>query len=284
MESDPSQMVENGFTDEFIKLTHDFTGITIKPEKRSMLEGRLRKRLRELELADFTAYLAYVKNNPAEREYFVNAVTTNETYFYRTPRIWEYISEQFLLEWHDNVISRPLSVWSAASSTGEEAHTLGIILQSFKDKHAGFDYKVKGTDIDSSVVERARQGVYKGRAIQRFKEAKPDLFKQYMVGNDDNGYKVLPDIKSRLDFSVLNLFDKNQNKEKYDLVLLRNVLIYFVKEDQIAAVAAVHKRLHTDGVAIIGESESLNNLPSDFEPIAPTIYKALPIDSGRKAA
>lgn len=283
MESDCSQLLENGFTDEFIKLTHDFTGITIKPEKRSMLEGRLRRRLRVLELADFTDYLSYVKKNQAEQEEFINAVTTNETYFYRTPRIWEYISEQFLPQWHARVGSRSLSVWSAACSTGEEGHTLGIILQSFKDKHTGFDYRVKGTDIDSSVVEKARMGIYKGRAVQRFREAKPELFKQYLVGNDDAGYEVPPNIKSRLDFSALNLFDECRDMEKYDLVLLRNVLIYFVKEDQIAAVAAIHKRLHSGGVAIIGESESLNHVPCDFEPILPTIYKAVPVGVEQQA-
>lgn len=264
-----------GFTDEFIKLTHDYTGITIKPGRSTMLESRLRKRLRDLELDDFSDYLTYLKRQPAEKEKYVNAVTTNETYFYRTPRIWEYIQDQFLPQWYEHAKCKSLSVWSAASSTGEEAHTLGIVLQSFKEKNTGFDYRITGTDIDSSVVEKAKTGSYKGRSIERFKQARSDLFETYMVGDDEVGYEVQSHIKSRLRFSVLNLFDAAPTMDKYDLVLLRNVLIYFSKDDQEKVMATVHNQLKNDGVVVIGESESLNNVQTDFHCLAPTIYRPL---------
>lgn len=273
-----------GFTDDFFRLTHDFTGITIRPERRSMLEGRLRKRLRHLNLDNFTDYLDYIKRQPEEREGFINAVTTNETYFYRTPRVWEYIEEKFLPCWYAANKGKTINVWSAASSTGEEAHTLGIFMQQFKDANSGFEYRVKGTDIDSSVVEKARAGIYNGRSVERFRVARPELFSQYLKGSDDDGYAIQPGIKSRLEFTLFNLFSVNASAQEFDLVLLRNVLIYFNREDQEKVMATVHKRLKPGGVVIIGESESLNNINTSFEYIAPTIYQPLASRAGSRLA
>ena len=259
--------------DGFVKLVHKLTGITIKPERQSMLEGRLRCRVRDLGLSGFSEYLAYVKSHAEEHEAFVNQVTTNETYFFRTPRVWDYVENTFLPQWYSEHANRTLKVWSAASSTGEEAHTLGILMQHFKDNHVGFEYQITGTDIDTKVISTATLGVYKGRSVERFRQAKPDWFSQYMNGDDDKGYTVLPAIKSRIRFSQLNLFSSAPATEKMNLVLLRNVLIYFTASDQERVMNSVHRRLDSNGVAIIGESESLNSLQTSFESIAPTIYR-----------
>ncbi|MFK8079822.1 MAG: protein-glutamate O-methyltransferase CheR [Granulosicoccus sp.] len=255
------------------KLIHCHTGITIRPERKAMLEGRLSRRLRDLSLPDFESYIKYVESEPGEQEHFVNKVTTNETYFYRTPRIWEYISDTFLAQWHTENPRATLTAWSAASSTGEEAHTLGIVLQAYKDAHPGFDYRITGTDIDSSVVKSATEGLYKGRSIERFRQEKPELFSQYMKGSDTDGYKVSPSIKRNIQFSKLNLFKPRPVDTRYSLVLLRNVLIYFTREDTERVMEAVYHRLNQSGVVIIGESESLNNLTTNFTSIMPTVYK-----------
>ncbi|MFK7996320.1 MAG: protein-glutamate O-methyltransferase CheR [Granulosicoccus sp.] len=259
--------------DTLTEMIHTFTGITIKPERRAMLEGRLRKRLRDLELSDFESYIKYVNNNPSEHEEFINKVTTNETYFYRTPRVWEYISDTYLTQWHADNPRKTLNVWSAASSTGEEAHTLGVLLQAYKDKNTGFDYRITGTDIDSSVVKTATQGLYKGRAIDRFRRDKSDLFSRYMKGSDEEGYKVAPHIKKNIQFKVLNLFEPGKVDLTYSLILLRNVLIYFTREDTERVMQTVHERLSQSGIVIIGESESLNSLSTDFVTVLPTIYQ-----------
>lgn len=239
-----------------------------------MLIGRLRRRVCDLDLKDFNEYLEYVRQQPAEQELFVNQVTTNETYFFRTPRVWEYIEQTFLPQWQELRTSPILHVWSAASSTGEEAHTLGILLQNFSDSHPSFDYRVHGTDIDTFVLEKAKQGVYKGRSIERFRQAMPDWFDRYMIGNDSEGYEVLPKIKSRIQFSQFNLFSTPPSAPKFDLVLLRNVLIYFTKVDQETVLNTACRRMAPGAALVIGESESLNNLNTGFEFIAPTIYQA----------
>ncbi len=271
----------------FTKLTemvHGLTGITIKPERRAMLEGRVARRLRALEIPDFASYIRYVNATTSEQEALVNTITTNETYFYRTPRIWEYISESFLSNWHAQNQGNTLNIWSAASSTGEEAHTLGVLMQAYKDKTVGFDYRITGTDIDSSVIERATTGLYTGRAIERFRNEKPVLFARYMAGNDVNGYRVASNIKKNIQFKHLNLFKPGTVDIKYSLVLLRNVLIYFTKEDKERVMQTVHQRLVSSGVVIIGESESLNNLSSNFTTITPTIYQRCDAAKGAKAA
>ena len=256
----------------FAELAHTLCGITIKSQRQTMLEGRLKRRLRALDLPGFKEYLDYIKLNRTEHQYFINAITTNETYFYRTPRVWNYIYDEYLPQWLSEHAGQTLNVWSAASSTGEEAHTLGIVLESFKSTETEFNYQIKGTDIDSSVIEIARHGIYNGRSVKRFREARPDLFEKYMTGDDETGYKVVSKIKRCMNFSMFNLFDR-ASEAAFDLVLIRNVLIYFVRDDQIKAMSQVHRSLKNDGVAIIGESESLNHVCSEFHQIMPTIYR-----------
>lgn len=268
----------------FNSYIHELTGITIRDNRRDMLAGRLRKRMRELKIDTYEGYLEHLKNHEDSHASFVNAITTNETYFYRTPRIWDYIHDVFLPEWHTAHVGATLRVWSAASSTGEEAHTLGIVMEHFKDNNCKFDYKIQGTDIAPRVIEHANKGIYIGRSVERFRAAQPEMFSRYMTGDDEKGFCVNPEIKSRISFKEYNLFDKAKSGENYDLVLLRNVLIYFTKEDQKRVMAGIHKQLSPEGITIIGESETLNGLGTSFETVSQTIYKAVGTTTNRKAA
>lgn len=257
--------------EEYIELVHKVTGITIAKNRKSMLVGRIRKQLTRLKLKSYEEYLQLVKEDHQEKEQFINAMTTNETYFYRTPRVWDFIINEFLTKWDSK---KKLKVWSAASSTGEEAHTLGIVFQDYKSNHFGFQYNILGTDISSEVVTRAQKGSYIGRSVERFRNTRPDLFQKYMNGDDENGHRVVSEIKSNLRFNTHNLFDRFKENEKFDLILLRNVLIYFNKEDQQRVLKNIHKHLSTDGYLIIGESESLSQLETNFESVSPLIYKS----------
>lgn len=270
-----SEKIDKACFDGFLKLTHELTGITIKPDRQDMLMGRLRRRIHALQLSGFEAYLEYVREQREEHELFVNQITTNETYFFRTPRVWDYLENTFLPAWSDNPGAPVLQIWSGASSTGEEAHSLGVLMHHFQQSHSGFDYRIHGTDIDTSVLEKATAGVYRGRSVERFRNASPEWFARYMVGDDEAGFQVLPEIRKKIQFSQFNLFKTPPQAPKFDLVLLRNVLIYFTASDQEKVMSTVFRRIKPEGVAIIGESESLNNLATDFEFIVPTIYKPL---------
>ncbi|MGH1414419.1 MAG: CheR family methyltransferase [Pelagimonas sp.] len=254
-------------------IVHKNTGITIGETRKSMLVSRLRSRLREVEEPDFAAYITRLSKDPDEMQELTNRVTTNETYFYRTPRVWDYFQDEFLPQFLDQGQNRALRVWSGAASTGEEAHTIGVLLEDIRLGHQKFDYSVLGTDVSSRVLKVATDGQYKGRSIARFREAKPNLFDKHMAGNDTDGFKANPQIRSRIKFKLHNLFDRLSGAGPFDVVFLRNVLIYFTDEDQEKILRQVHSQMRPDGVLFIGESETLTKLNSPFEPIAPIIYR-----------
>lgn len=258
---------------DLVKFTHDLTGITILPNRKSMLVSRLRSRLRATETPNFEAYLKLLKSDKSESEHFVNAVTTNKTLFYRTPRVWSYLIDEFVPAWIKAGHNRPMEVWSGASSTGEEIYTAGMVLEEFRKKHPGFDYRIVGTDISDRVVSIADRGLYSGRIIDMFKTSSPDLFAKYMVGNAAGEYGVNADIRSRIKFQRHNVFKPFQTRSKYDVSLLRNVLIYFTHEDQERAIANIERSLRQDGVLIIGESETLSPLQTNYVCVAPLIYR-----------
>ena len=258
---------------DFIKLIHELTGITIAPNRNSMVEGRLRRRLSALNLPNYDSYLKLVRMDRAEQVNFVDLVTTNETYFYRTPRIWDFIEKKLLPEW---IISHPKSAftaWSAASSSGEEAHTLGVICQEFKKKNPSFSYQITGTDISKEMVGLCQQGHYSDRSIDSFKKTRPELFKKYMTPAIGDSFQTILEIKSRLKFHQHNLFQSLPQKEKFDLVLIRNVLIYFKGSDQEKVISLIGPKMADDGVIIIGESESLTHINTGFKSIEPLVYK-----------
>ena len=257
---------------KYIRFIHENTGISIPENRRSMLISRIRKRLRELRIPNYRSYFELIEKDKEEKKIFINLITTNETYFYRTPRVWDFVENDFLPKKCEGQ-SRMVNIWSAASSTGEEAHMLGILCQSFKDNHPNFYYKIMGTDISSAVIEKAINGKYAGRSVKRFKEARWSLFQKYMIGSESIGYQVLPYIKKNIHFKEHNLFNVLSENKKFDLILLRNVLIYFSKTDKEKVLEKLCEKLSPSGYLIIGESESLNALRSNFESVLPLIYK-----------
>ena len=239
-----------------------------------MVAGRVRSRLRELQMENYTQYINHLQSTPSEIQTFVNCLTTNETYFYRTPRIWRFIEEVFLPEKTSQSGTTSLNLWSAAASTGAEAYTLGMLCEQHRQRQApNLNYSIVASDIDSKIITEARKGVYLGRSIARLRGAQPKLFKEQMVGNDQSGFQVRPAIKDRLEFYVHNIFDTLPCPKYYDLILLRNVLIYFNKEDQKRAITMVLKKLAPGGYLIIGESESLSQLDVALEAAEPLVYR-----------
>ena len=268
---------------ELLKLIHKQTGITIGDGRKSMVLSRLRKRLRANQLATFGSYLELVKSDADELQQFVDNMTTNKTYFHRTPRIWTYLEDTFIPDWIAAGHRRPISVWSVASSTGEEAHTAGIFLEEFRSKTPGFDYKVFGTDVSSEVIETAQAGVYPTRMIQRFRSERPQLFQKYMTGSDADGFRVTPDISRRIRFKHHNLFKRLIPASQFDIVLIRNVLIYFTHEDQEIAIKNVERHMHPGATMIIGESETLSPLNTNFATTEPLVYHRDGAAAGRAA-
>lgn len=258
---------------DFTKLIHKLTGITIADNRTSMVEGRLRKRVLKLNLENYESYFERVKEDKLEQIKFVDLVTTNETYFYRTPRIWDYIEKKFLPQWFVNHPHTVFTAWSAAASSGEEAHTLAIICEAFKEKHPTFTYQILGTDISQEMVGQCLEGLYSGRSLESFKKNRPELFERFMYRDSSESYQVNAEIKKRLKFQQHNLFEAFPHQNKFHLVLIRNVLIYFKSADQERVISLIEPTMTNDSVMIIGESESLTPINTSFTSIEPLIYR-----------
>lgn len=269
---------------EFLKLIHQLTGITISANRTSMIEGRLRRRVLALNLSSYEDYLNRVRTDKTEEAQFIDLVTTNETYFFRTPRIWEYLETRFLPAWARENPGTSLKIWSAAASSGEEAHSLGVICQAFRESHPAFSYQILGTDISGEMVELCQKGEYSGRSIEAFRQTRGSLFERYMRPVSEFSYQADPEIRKRLRFQRHNLFSSLESREKFDLVLLRNVLIYFKGEDQEKVLSLIAARLSEKGLLVIGESESLSHIQVPFRHEEPLIYRPLPSSSAQRKA
>ncbi len=255
----------------FLDLIHDLTGITVNRSRKSMVEGRLRRRLRALDIDRYERYLELVRSGHDETLTFIDAVTTNETQFFRTPRIWNFIEEEFLPRWFAAHPGRTCRLWSAAASSGEEAHSLAIACDLFRSRHPGFSYRILGTDISREMVTLCEQGRYGGRSIDAFRRARPDVFAKYMRPRDGS-FLLAPELRAALTFRRHNLFEPLRGQQPFDLVLLRNVLIYFTAPDQERVLAHVESCLADDGALIIGESESLASLTTGLAHVQPLVY------------
>lgn len=254
-----------------VEKIHRLTGITINEHKKTMIQSRLKKRMRVLAITSYEEYMKVVEKSMSETQLFINSVTTNETIFFRTPRVWEYFQKEFLPDWYEKNSKNSLKIWSAAASSGEEGYSLAMSCMDFKTQHCGFEFKINGTDISSFVLEEAAVGVYDARSVEFLMKSRKDLFEKYFTKTEDENYAVSDIVKQKVKFSLHNLF--NVNKEIYDIIFLRNVLIYFSGEDQEKVLLNISKSMHKDSILVIGESESLNRLNTPFEFKQTCIYK-----------
>lgn len=255
-----------------LRAVHRHTGISMNEKKWTMLQGRLRPRLRTLSLRCYRDYLALLENTPDEVRNFVNLVTTNETTFFRTPRVWDYFSQHFLPRWQEAKPGRPFRMWSAAASSGEEAYSAAMICEEFRVRHPDFQYQIHATDISSQVLAVAMAGNYGGRSIDGLKQQRPGLLAKYFrpsVG----GHTVVPELRTHITFAEHNLYQRMARRESFDLIMLRNVLIYFEAPDQERVLENVRHTLTPEGVLIVGESESLSRLSTGYRFEQPLIYR-----------
>lgn len=246
-----------------IEKVHALTGITINETKKTMLQSRLKKRMKQLSIATYEEYMLLVEKDKNEVQQFINVVTTNETSFFRTPRIWEHFQSEFLPKWFAENPKKTLQLWSAAASSGEEAYGLAICCMDFQKKHPGFEFKITATDISTEVLAEAQKGVYNLRSVEFLKKSKAHLFDQFFIVVDEDSFKVAAELKTKIHFGTHNLF--TVKKEQFDIVFLRNVLIYFTGVDQEIVLKNVAKSLPVNGTLVIGESESLNRLDTPYE-------------------
>lgn len=257
--------------DLFRKLMRDAAGIHLAPAKQALVVGRLSRRLRELGHRSFGEYFNWLSRpsaDPAaraERQLAIDLLTTNETYFFREPRHFDFIHEQILPSWRD----RRVRLWSAACSSGEEAYTLGMLLAV----HGRCEWEIHGTDISTRVIETARRGIYPMARAERIPERYLKACCLKGVGSQAGNFLIDSKIRRRTRFAAGNLLDNLSALGTFDLIMLRNVLIYFDPEVKRQVALNILRQLRPGGWLMVGHAESLGGLVPGLETVLPSVYR-----------
>ncbi len=253
-------------------------GIKMPNEKRTMLEGRLMKRLRANEIKSFAEYCDYVFSPEGmEKELIsmINVVSTNKTDFFREPAHFEFLYETVLPEFHQKNKGEPIKIWSSASSSGEEPYTIAMVISEFAKQHGSpFPYHIFGSDISSDILEKAQMGVYKD---ERISDVPLAYQKRYFMSNKDPQKKlvrVVPELRKNTSFMRINLMDTTYPiGEKFHVIFCRNVLIYFDRPTQEAVINKLCNHLLPGGYFLLGHSESATGMQVPLVPLKPTIFR-----------
>ncbi|MBN2864701.1 MAG: protein-glutamate O-methyltransferase CheR [Thiotrichales bacterium] len=255
------------------KMVYDFAGIDLNDSKKSLVYNRLSKRIRFLDLSSFKAYLDYVvEQGESEFVHLINAITTNLTFFFRENHHFEYLADTVIPQLiKDNHQSKKIRIWSAGCSTGEEPYSIAIVLK--ETVPAGWDARVIATDLDTTVVETGKAGVYKDDRLKGVSEARKKRWFLKGTGSMDGWIKAKPEIQEIIDFGQINLMNDWPLKEKMDVIFCRNVVIYFDKPTQSKLFDRYANQLVEKGHLFVGHSESLYKVCDRFELLGKTIYK-----------
>lgn len=266
--------------DEFKRLSaliYKESGIKLPPIKKVMLQCRLQKRLKHLNIGSFKAYIDYLFSREgfdSEIIHMLDVVSTNKTDFFREPAHFEFLTEELLPEYYKANKSGTLKVWSAGCSSGEEPYTLAMVLFEFAESHPGFNFTIYATDISTRILQTAIDAVYKEEKVEGIPLT---LKRKYMLRSKDRTnptIKMAPHVRSKVTFARLNLMDSSYDtKDLYDIVFCRNVLIYFDRNTQEAVINKLCQRIKPNGYLILGHSESILNMDVPLKQIKPTIYR-----------
>ncbi len=255
---------------QFQRLIYKIAGISLADSKQVLLVGRLGKRLRHYGFANYTEYYKLVSTGsaPDELQLMVDLLTTNETYFFREEKHFEFLAKTIIPQ-HPS--GRAFDVWSAASSTGEEIYTIAMVLADTLGIKA--QWLVTGTDINKSVLAVAERGLY---WLDRTRGLPDAYLRKYClkgVRENEGGFLVAPELRRHTRFMQVNLNNTLPDMGKFHVIFLRNVMIYFDVETKRKVVERLARQLHPGGYLIIGHSESLNGITDCVKAVMPTIYQ-----------
>lgn len=252
--------------ESFKSFLQDACGILLGENKQYLVKSRLRRIMEEHELTTLGELLERIKSSRRSnlREVVIDAMTTNETLWFRDNHPFRILQEKLLPELADQQSSQSLRIWCAAASTGQEPYSVAMIIDEFRRKRPGKlrDVKITATDISKSVLEVARRGEYEMIAIGR--GLSPERQKQFFTPSMNGSWQIKPAIKSMVEFRELNLLERYM-LGKFDIVMCRNVLIYFSAELKKDILTRIHATLNPGGYLILGASESLSGLPHLYE-------------------
>ena len=257
---------------------YEEVGIRLGAEKKTMLEGRIRRRLKALDLNSYGQYCDYLfdrRGHEQETVHLIDVVTTNKTDFFREPTHFDLLLEKVLPELTSGDGSlRPLLFWSAGCSTGEEPYTLAIVLSEYALNHPSFRFRILATDVSTTVLAKAEMGVYPSSTLDA---VSPALKRRYFMRSREPGserMRVVPELRRLVEFRRLNFMDADYGlAEKASAIFCRNVIIYFDRPTQERILSKLTRHLVPGGYFFSGHSEALHDLNLPLEQVAPALYR-----------
>jgi len=251
---------------EYQRLIYRQSGINMTEAKQALVQGRLARRLKHHGLSSYKSYLDLLLSRQDELQIAVDLLTTNETYFFREPKHFDYLRQQVLPSHRGG---RTFRVWSAASSSGEEPYTLGMVLA---DHFGSAPWELLGSDISTRVLAKAQAGLY---PMERARDIPVNYLKAYClkgVGEQEGTFLIDARVRRHVRFAQINLIEALPEIGEFDVIFLRNVMIYFDIETKKAVIARLLARLRPGGWFFVGHSESLHGLVTNLSSVAPSVY------------
>lgn len=252
----------------FQQLIQEKLGIFLPAQKKALLSNRLWKRLQACDVAGFGDYYRFIQSpqGRSELSMALELITTNETYFFREPKHFDYLQDEILPNYRTGKTFR---VWSAASSTGEEPYSIAMVL---KDR-CNCEWELLCSDVNRTVVEQAKVGIYPEMRTRNIPPAYLRRFCRKGVGPQAGNVRVTAELRDAVQFFTLNLHEDFPDIGKFDLVFLRNVLIYFENDNKAKILDRIADKMIAGGTLFVGHSESLHGISTRFAPVKPAIYR-----------
>ncbi len=279
----PPQILSDKVFHRFSEFITAELGIKMPASKKTMLQGRLQKRLRFLGLRSFEEYARYVfspEGKENELVHVLDLVTTNKTDFFRESRHFDYLVATAVPELIDETgvrMRNRLTVWSAGCSTGAEPYTLAMVLGDFAENVKGFNFSILATDISTRVLEKARKAVYREDELA---PVPAEMKKRYLLKSKDRStrlVRIVPALRAAVEFQRLNFMDEDFCIEQpADIVFCRNVIIYFDRPTQEAVLRRICRYLRPGGFLFMGHSETLHGMRLPLVQATTTIYRRKP--------
>lgn len=273
----PLAEVTDGELAQYAKLIYRRTGIRVPSQKKTLLSNRVRRRLRETGIQHFAAYYDHLKRlRPDDPEWdaFLQEITTHETYLFRDEGQWEWFRKSYLpqlaAEARSGSRQRTLRIWSAACSTGDEAFTAACCIAACLPNHGQWQIRVLGTDIGSGAVEQAKAALFAERAMKLVPESYRKSY--FSKAKDANVWQARPVLTGMVTFGQHNLLDPLRARP-FDLVLVKNVLIYFAPESKKQVMENVRSVIRPGGLLVSGSAEGIADLVKDYVRLQPWLHQ-----------
>ena len=241
------------------------------PIKKIMLQSRLQRRLRELNIPSFKEYVDFVFSEAGmENEviHMIDVVSTNKTDFFREPHHFDFLTGSILPQFvQENPQGSVLKVWSAGCSSGEEPYTIAMVISDFKEKNPMIEFKIFASDISTKILKEAIEGIYRETTVENLPL---EIKRKYLLKSKDRTaqkIRVIPELRKKVSFSRINFMDNDYHSpDDFHVIFCRNVLIYFERETQEKVIQKLCSKLRTGGYFFLGPKDKSKSTKSPSRP------------------